>query len=121
MSWAILFQILYKFFLFHVPFSILDFLFYFILEHHSPLPVGLSYGRRIHDGILALHETVQEVKVQRHKGVFLKMDFQKAYDRSDWSFPQSSWAEGVQWSILGVSRKKKWSLVLMDHADGNEW
>ena len=38
------------------------------------------------DGILALHEIVHEVKTCGHKGVFLKLDFQKAYDRLDWSF-----------------------------------
>src|SRR3954470_21478109 len=43
-------------------------------------------GRLIHDGILALHEIVHEVKTRRHKGVFLKLDFQKAYDRLDWLF-----------------------------------
>ncbi|KAE8809300.1 hypothetical protein D1007_14083 [Hordeum vulgare] len=43
-------------------------------------------GRRIHDGILALHEIVHEVASKGMKGVFLKLDFQKAYDRLDWSF-----------------------------------
>ena len=37
----------------------------------------------IHDGILALHEIIHEVKVRHQKGVFLKLDFQKAYDRLD--------------------------------------
>jgi hypothetical protein len=43
-------------------------------------------GRYIHDGILVLHEIIHEVKVRRLKGVFLKLDFQKAYDRLDWAF-----------------------------------
>jgi hypothetical protein len=43
-------------------------------------------GRFIHDGILALHEIIHEVKVRCLKGVFLKLDFQKAYDRLDWAF-----------------------------------
>ncbi|KAE8797566.1 hypothetical protein D1007_27219 [Hordeum vulgare] len=43
-------------------------------------------GKRIHDGILALHEIVHEVASKGLKGVFLKPDFQKAYDRLDWSF-----------------------------------
>jgi hypothetical protein len=43
-------------------------------------------GRYIHDGILALHEIIHEVKVRHQRGVFLKLDFQKAYDRLDWSF-----------------------------------
>ena len=40
-------------------------------------------GRFIHDGILALHEVVHEVKTRHLKGVFLKLDFQKAYDHLD--------------------------------------
>ncbi|KAK1618982.1 hypothetical protein QYE76_024499 [Lolium multiflorum] len=43
-------------------------------------------GRHIHDGILALHEIVHEVRSRHQRGVFLKLDFQKAYDRLDWSF-----------------------------------
>ena len=43
-------------------------------------------GRFIHDGILALHEIVHEVKARHLKGAFLKLDFQKAYDRLDWAF-----------------------------------
>ncbi|KAK1670432.1 hypothetical protein QYE76_058591 [Lolium multiflorum] len=39
-----------------------------------------------HDGILALHEIVHEVRSRHQRGVFLKLDFQKAYDRLDWSF-----------------------------------
>jgi hypothetical protein len=36
--------------------------------------------------VLALHEIIREVKTRHHKGVFLKLDFQKAYDRLDWHF-----------------------------------
>ena len=43
-------------------------------------------GRFIHDGNLALYEIVHEVNVCRLRGVFLKLDFQKAYDRLDWAF-----------------------------------
>lgn len=39
--------------------------------------------RYIH-GVPVLHDIIHEVKVQ--KGIFLKLDFQKAYDRLDWSF-----------------------------------
>jgi hypothetical protein len=43
-------------------------------------------GWFIHDGILELHEIIHEVKVRRLKSVFLKLDFQKAYDYLDWAF-----------------------------------
>jgi hypothetical protein len=53
-----------------------------------PHPCQFSFlkGRHIHDGILALHEIIYEVKIRHLKGVFLKLDFQKAYDRLDWTF-----------------------------------
>jgi hypothetical protein len=54
------------------------------LTHPSQL--AFLKGRYIYDGILALHEIIHEVKVRRLKGVFLKLDFQKAYDRLDWAF-----------------------------------
>jgi hypothetical protein len=43
-------------------------------------------GRFIHDGILTLHEVIHEIKSRKSKGIFLKLDFQKAYDRLDWRF-----------------------------------
>ena len=51
-----------------------------------PYQFAFLKGRYIHDGFLALHEIVHEVKSRRQKGVFLKLDFQKAYDLLDWAF-----------------------------------
>ena len=51
-----------------------------------PYQFAFLKGQFIHDGILALSEIIHEVKTRRHKGVFLKLDFQKAYDRLDWAF-----------------------------------
>ena len=43
-------------------------------------------GRHIHEGILSLQEIVHEVKSKKLRGVFLKLDFEKAYDRVKWPF-----------------------------------
>jgi hypothetical protein len=51
-----------------------------------PYQFAFLKGRYIQDGILALHEIIHEVKVRYQRGVFLKLDFQKAYDHLDWSF-----------------------------------
>lgn len=51
-----------------------------------PYQFAFLKGRFIHDGILALHEIIHEVKVSHQRGVFLKLYFQKAYDRLDWDF-----------------------------------
>ena len=38
------------------------------------------------DGILALYEIFHEVRIHRHRCVFLKLVFQKNYDRLDQAF-----------------------------------
>ena len=45
-------------------------------------------GRNILDGVMILHETVQELHWKRLNGVILKMDFEKAYDKVKCSFLQ---------------------------------
>jgi hypothetical protein len=43
-------------------------------------------GRCLHEGVLALHEIAHELRVKKLKGVLLKLDFEKAYDRVNWEF-----------------------------------
>ena len=43
-------------------------------------------GRFILDGALALLEVVHELKSKKLGGILLKLDFEKAYDRVNWSF-----------------------------------
>ena len=43
-------------------------------------------GRHIHEGVLSLQEIVHEIKAKKLGGVFLKLDFEKAYDRVKWPF-----------------------------------
>jgi hypothetical protein len=33
-----------------------------------------------------LHETMHELRKKKHRGVILKLDFEKAYDKVQWSF-----------------------------------
>jgi hypothetical protein len=43
-------------------------------------------GRFILDGVLALQEIVHELKAKKLGGIWLKLDFEKAYDRVNWDF-----------------------------------
>jgi hypothetical protein len=43
-------------------------------------------GWNIIDGVVTLHETVQELHSKKLNGLILKLDFEKAYDKVKWSF-----------------------------------
>lgn len=45
-------------------------------------------GRYILEGVVILHETLHELKRKKKKGIILKIDFEKAYDKVNWSFMQ---------------------------------
>jgi hypothetical protein len=47
---------------------------------------GFIKGRFILDCVVALHEIVHEVKKIKHNGIMLKIDFEEAYDKVNWSF-----------------------------------
>jgi len=43
-------------------------------------------GRYILDGVLIIHEILHELRVRKRKGIVLKLNFKKAYDKVNWSF-----------------------------------
>jgi hypothetical protein len=43
-------------------------------------------GRNILEGVVILHETVHKLHREKHNGVILKLDFEKAYDKVLWPF-----------------------------------
>ena len=52
----------------------------------SPSQSGFLKQRNILEGPLALLEIVHELKRTKSRGVILKLDFEKAYDRVNWEF-----------------------------------
>ena len=43
-------------------------------------------GRNILEGVVVLHEVLHELKRSKRRGLILKIDFEKAYDRVRWDF-----------------------------------
>jgi hypothetical protein len=43
-------------------------------------------GRYILEGVVILHEVLHELRVSNLRGVILKLDFEKAYDKVQWGF-----------------------------------
>jgi hypothetical protein len=43
-------------------------------------------GRNILEGVVMLHEIMHELRKKKHRGVILKLDFEKAYDKVQWPF-----------------------------------
>jgi len=47
-------------------------------------------GRNILEGAVILHETIHELHRKKKDVVILKLDFEKAYDKVNWSFVQQT-------------------------------
>jgi hypothetical protein len=47
-------------------------------------------GRNILEGVVILHETIHELHSKKLDGVIFKIDFEKAYDKVNWSFLQQT-------------------------------
>jgi hypothetical protein len=54
----------------------------------KPTQTAFMPGRHILEGVVVLHETIHELHRKKMNGVLLKIDFEKAYDKVNWSFWQ---------------------------------
>jgi hypothetical protein len=68
-------------------------------------------GRFILEGVITLHEILHELRLKKTKGVILKLDFEKAYDKVHWSFLievlkqknfSAKWIEWVKQAVEGA-------------------
>lgn len=42
---------------------------------------GFIRGRNILEGVMVLHEVLHELRISKQRGIILKIDFERAYDR----------------------------------------
>ena len=54
----------------------------------GPSQTAFSPGHYIMEGIVTLHETIQELHRKKQNRVILKLDFEKAYNKLKWPFVQ---------------------------------
>jgi hypothetical protein len=47
----------------------------------KPSQTVFLLGRYILEGVVILHETIHELQRKKQKGLILKLDFQKSYDK----------------------------------------
>jgi hypothetical protein len=52
----------------------------------SNTQIAFISGRYILEGVILLHEILHELRVKKLKGIVLKLDFEKAYDKVQWEF-----------------------------------
>jgi hypothetical protein len=52
----------------------------------SPSQTVFLPGRNIMEGVIVLHETIHEMHRKKQNGLIFKIDFEKAYDKINWSF-----------------------------------
>jgi hypothetical protein len=52
----------------------------------QPTQTAFMPGRHILEGVVILHESIHELHRKKLDGVILKIDFEKAYDKVNWSF-----------------------------------
>ena len=78
----------------------------------QPTQSAFIPGRNIFEGVVILHETIHEIHKKKLDGVLLKIDFEKAYDKVNWSFLQQAlrmkdfdpkWCEWVARFVQGGS------------------
>jgi hypothetical protein len=77
-----------------------------------PSQTAFMSRRNIMEGVVILHETIHEMHSKKLDGVILKLDFEKAYDKVNWSFLQQTlrtkgfaplWCKWVEQIVKGGS------------------
>lgn len=73
---------------------------------------GFIKGRNILEGVLVLHEVIHELKRTKGKGLIMKIDFEKAYDKVRWNF--------LETVMKGKGFPDKWISWVMQAVQGGK-
>lgn len=71
---------------------------------------GFVKGRNILEGVVILHEVIHELRSKGKKGLILKIDLEKAYDRVRWDF--------LEEVMKGKGFSDKWIKWVMQTVEG---
>jgi hypothetical protein len=67
------------------------------------------------EGVIVLHETIHEMHRKKQNGLIFKIDFEKAYDKINWSFVQQTLRmKGLSptWCVDGYPRSWKRDMLV---------
>ena len=67
-------------------------------------------GRNILEGVVVLHEIIHELKSTKKRGLILKIDFEKAYDKVRWDF--------LEEVLIGKGFPPQWISWVMQSVQG---
>lgn len=73
---------------------------------------GFIKGRNILEGVIVLHEVLHELRASKKKGLILKIDFEKAYDRVNWKF--------LEQVMIGKGFPEQWIAWVMSIIKGGK-
>src|SRR5215216_4894928 len=76
----------------------------------SPSQTAFMQGRNILDGVVIMHETIHELHSKKLNGVLFKIDFEKAYDKVNWSF--------LQQTLRMKGFSKEWCALIQSFVSG---
>jgi hypothetical protein len=77
----------------------------------SDTQVAFIPGRYILEGMVVLHEILHEIRVKNLKGIILKLDFKKTYEKVHWNYMMevlrrknfpNKWLEWTKQIVEGV-------------------
>jgi hypothetical protein len=67
------------------------------------------------EGVIVLHETIHEMHRKKQNGLIFKIDFEKAYDKINWSFVQQTLRMkdlSPTWCVDGYPRSWKRDMLV---------